>query len=68
MAIPNANGGLPIKGWCYVRTWSKLSLLIIQKKSSGGSWKDLWFFAGWDWEFSDINPEYRVQTHFCTPR
>lgn len=53
-----------------MRTCPKFSPLIIQKKSSGGSWKDSGFFADGDWEFgesSDINSEYRVQTHFFTP-
>ena len=48
MAIPNPNRGPPIKGWYYVRTWSKLPPLIIQKKYFTGSWKDSWFFADGD--------------------
>ena len=36
MVIPNPNWGPPIKVWYYVRTWSKLPPLIIQKKSSKG--------------------------------
>ena len=46
MAIPNPNRGPLIKGWYCVRTWPKLPPLIVQKKSSGGSWKDSWFLAG----------------------
>ena len=71
MAIPNPNRGPPIKGWYYMRTWPKFSPLIVQKKSSGGSWKDSWFFTDGDCEFgesSDINSEYRVQTHFSYPK
>lgn len=48
MANPNPNQGPPIKCWYYVHTWPKLSPLIVQKKSFGGSWKKSWFFASGD--------------------